>query len=169
MQKLGKCAVLLGLKSTQQQRAISTTAALTGKRNFRKFPVYNKTGTRVLKEAQRTMASPPVAIDKRGVRDTGVMVNGQYIDLPEKIPEIIVPDLTDCKLKPYVSYKAPAVIQTEFTSLDLFNAIYAQKIIEDFKEGKLAEDGSSLEPSENESLTAEDALQKARKTGADIF
>lgn len=160
---------LLPLALKCQQRTISTTASMAGKRNFRKFNVYGKRGTRVVKEAQRTLANPPVAVDKRGVRDTGITVNGQYVEIPEKIPDIIVPDLTGCKLKPYVSYKAPDVVQSEFTSLDLFNAVYSQKIIEDFKAAKLQADGNSMEPSPNEKLSADEALQRARKTGSDIF
>lgn len=163
------CVKLLPLALKCQQRTISTTAQMAGKRNFRKFNVYGKRGTRVVKEAQRTQANPPVPIDKRGVRDTGIIVNGQFVEIPEKIPDIIVPDLTGCKLKPYVSYKAPEVVQSEFTSLDLFNAVYSQKIIEDFKAGKLQADGSSTEPSSNEQLTSQEALIRARKTGSDIF
>ncbi|XP_017866128.1 PREDICTED: 39S ribosomal protein L41, mitochondrial [Drosophila arizonae] len=163
------CIKLLSLSVKCNARAISTTAPVAGKRNFRKFNVYSKRGTRVVKEAQRTMANPPVPIQKRGVRDTGITINGQYVEIPEKIPEIIVPDLTGCKLKPYVSYKAPEVVQSEFTSLDLFNAVYSEKIMADYKAGKLEADGSSKEPSENEQLTPEVALMRARKTGSDIF
>ncbi|XP_030381915.1 39S ribosomal protein L41, mitochondrial [Scaptodrosophila lebanonensis] len=152
-----------------QQRSICTSAPLSGKRNFRKFNVYNKRGTRVVKEAQKTLANPPVAIHKRGVRDTGVVINGQFVEIPEKIPDIIVPDLSNCKLKPYVSYKAPEVVQSEFTSLDLFNAVYSKKIIEDFKADKLQADGEAIEPSPNEQLTPSEALIRARKTGSDIF
>lgn len=166
---MNNCMKLLPVAAKCQQRTISTTAVLEGKRNFRKFVVYNKRGTRVVKEAQRTMANPPVPIHKRGVRDTGIKVDGEYIEIPEKIPELIVPDLTGCKLKPYVSYKAPDVVQSEFTSLDLFNAIYSKKIIEDFKAGTLQADGSAKEPSPNEQLTSEEAYQRARKTGTDIF
>jgi large subunit ribosomal protein L41 len=85
------------------------------------------------------------------------------------IPELIVPDLTDCKFKPYVSYKTKDVVQSEFRSQDLFNAIYAQKIIEDFKNDKLNEDGSPMNPSENEELTPNEAFIRAKKTGSDIF
>lgn len=152
------------------QRSITTTASLAGKRNFRKFLVYNKRGTRAVKEAQQTLASPPVAIHKRGVRDVGVKIDGKFVTIPEKIPEIIVPsNLDTCKLKPYVSYKAPEVIQSEFTSLDLFNAIYSQKILDDFKEGKLTDDDSPKEPSEHEKLTPDEAVLRAKKTGSDIF
>lgn len=158
------------LTTISGRRSICTTTPLEGKRNFRKFLVYNKRGTRVVKEAQRkNPLDCPVPIHKRGVRDTGIFVNGKYVEIPEKIPELIVPDLEGCKLRPYVSYKAPEVIQSEFTSLDLFNAIYSKKIIDDFKEGKLKEDLSPVEPSEHEKLDPEEALIRARKTGSDIF
>ncbi|XP_017493739.1 PREDICTED: 39S ribosomal protein L41, mitochondrial [Rhagoletis zephyria] len=139
-QKLFRIAPLI----CKSSRTISTTTPLEGKRNFRKFLTPNKRGTRSVKLAQKTLANPPVPIDKRGVRDTGVTIDGKYVEIPERIPELIVPDLTDCKLKPYVSYKAPEVVQSEFTSLDLFNAVYSKKIIEDFKEGKLNEDWQSI-------------------------
>lgn len=150
-----------------QTRSISTTSKLDGKRNFRKFLLYNKRGTRSFKEQQRV--APLLPIDKRGVRDTGFLVNGDYVEIPEKIPEIIVPDLTGFQLKPYVSYKAPEVTQSEFTSMDLFNAIYSEKIVKDFQERKLDERGEPIEPSANEKLNAELAWHQARKTGSDIF
>ena len=34
----------------------------------------------------------------------------------EMIPELIVPDLDDCNLKPYVSYKTKEINQEELTS-----------------------------------------------------
>lgn len=151
------------------KRSISTSSQLNGKRNFRKFLLYNKRGPRAFKKEQITNPHPAVPIDKRGVRETGYMFQGIFNEVPEKIPELIVPDLTTTKLKPYVSYKTPDVIQSEFTSEDLFNAVYSKKIIEDFKNGKLKEDGSPVEPSENESLDAETAWIRARKTGSDIF
>lgn len=108
-------------------------------------------------------------IDKRGVRDTGYDLNGKYYEVKEKIPELIVPDMTNCKFKPYVSFKTTQVVQSEFTSQDLYHAIYAQKVIDDFKNDKLNEDGSSQEPSANEEMTPEEAFIRARKTGSDIF
>ncbi|CAD7089505.1 unnamed protein product [Hermetia illucens] len=149
-------------------RQISTSAPLNGKRNFRKFVVANKRGSRQFKEMQRG-PEPLLPIDKRGVRDTGITIKGRYFEIPEKIPELIVPDLTDCKLKPYVSYKTPDIVQSEFTSLDLFNSVYAKKIVEDFNQGKLDSQGMPLEPSKEEKLTPEEAVQNARKTGSDIF
>jgi large subunit ribosomal protein L41 len=108
-------------------------------------------------------------IDKRGVRDTGVVINGRFREVPELIPQLIVPDLTGCKFKPYVTYKTPEVVQSKLTSQDLYNAVYAQKVIDDFKEDRLNEDGTSKQPTEEELLTPEEALNRARKTGSDIF
>ncbi|KAJ8955657.1 hypothetical protein NQ314_006854 [Rhamnusium bicolor] len=131
------------------------------KRNFRKFPIYNKRGTRIFKQQQRENPDPDVPIHKRGVRDIGYQEGDKYIVIPEKIPELI--------LKPYVSYRTPDVIQSEFTAEDLFNVIYAPKVLKDFKEGKLDADGQPLEPSQEEKMTAEEAKIKARQTGSDIF
>ena len=61
------------------------------------------------------------------------------------------------------------VFQDEFSSRDLFEAVYGRKIIEDYKNGKLDKDGNSLEPNEDEKVTAEEAWIKARQTGSDIF
>lgn len=117
----------------------------------------------------RHITNPDMPIDKRGVRDTGFVIKGVFKEIPEKIPELIVPDLTDCKFKPYVTYKTPEVVQGEFSSQDLYNAVYAQKVIDDFKHDKLNEDGSSKDPSPEEQLTPEEAFIRARKTGSDIF
>lgn len=47
--------------------------------------------------------------------------------------------------------------------------MYASKIVADFKAGKLDDSGNPLEPSPEESLTAEEAKLRARQTGSDIF
>lgn len=151
------------------KRTISTSTTLNGKKNFRKFLLYNKRGPWAFKKQQAISPDPKIPIDKRGVRDTGYTVDGAFVEVKEKIPELIVPDLTGCQLKPYVSYKTPDVVQSEFTSEDLFNAIYGQKIIDDYKNGKLNEDGSPKEPSANELLTSDEAWTRARKTGSDMF
>lgn len=152
------------------QRCISTTAALEGKKNFRKFLVPNKRGTREFKKKQMTDPHPEIPIDRRGVRETGYNDSkGRYVEVTEKIPQLIVPDLTDFELKPYVSYRTPNIVQSEFTTEDLFNAVYATKIIEDWNNKKLNEDGTSKEPSREELLDANTAFKLARKTGSDIF
>lgn len=151
-----------------QRRLISTTTSLCGKKNFRKFLLYNKRGTRLFKK-ERHLSNPDLPVDKRGVRDTGIEFQGKFREIPEKIPQIIVPNLTDCKFKPYVSYKTTEVVQGEFTSEDLFNAIYAEKIINDYRAGQLNEDNSPKNPSNEEKLSSEEAFINARKTGSDIF
>lgn len=102
------------------KRCISTTCVNYGKRNFRKFPLYNKRGSRQFKEAQTNINTRDpnlfhsefglVWIQKlpllmqifsiaRGVREVGYYErNGKFILIPEKIPEFIVPDLTDCEV-----------------------------------------------------------------------
>lgn len=150
-------------------RNLSTTKCLNGKKNFRKFLLINKRGTREFKERQRKNPDPDIPIDRRGVKNTGVYINGNYREISEMIPEIIVPDLTDCQLFPYVSYKSPEVVQSAFTSLDLFNAIYSSKIVEDLKNEKLNDDCLPKEPSSEEQLSPDEAWIAARKTGSDIF
>ncbi|KAF2905820.1 hypothetical protein ILUMI_00356 [Ignelater luminosus] len=151
------------------KRGISTTAICYGKRNFKKFPLYGKRGSRIFKQQQHENPDPELPDNKRGVREIGYKVGDKFVTIPEMVPELIVPDLTGFKLKPYVSYRAPDVVQSEFTAEDLFNVVYAPKIMKDLKEGKLNEDGSSKEPSNEEKLTPEKALIRARQTGSDIF
>lgn len=150
------------------KRNISLSAPREGKRNFRKFVVANKRGSRFFKDRQ-SGPNPELEVDKRGVRDIGYMLNGRFVKVPEMIPELIVPDLKDCNLKPYVSYKAEDVIQSEFTPQQLFDAVYSKKIVIDYKQGKLNADGQPLEPSEEENLQPEEAVQRAKRTGSDIF
>ncbi|RZB40150.1 39S ribosomal protein L41, mitochondrial, partial [Asbolus verrucosus] len=157
---------------------ISTSCVRCGKRNFKKFSIFNKRGSRIFKE-QRMDPNYDLPHDsiflvkysflERGVRDVGYYVDGKFVLVPEKVPELIVPDLKDFELKPYVSYRTPDVIQSEFTAEDLFNVVYASKIVKDFKEGKLKEDGTPVEPSPEEKMTPEEAKNNADRTGTDIF
>lgn len=162
---MSKISILVNYIS---KRSVSITSPLEGKRNFRKFVIANKRGSRIHKQKQTT-EDRELEIDKRGVRDVGYTLNGRFITVPEMIPELIVPDLKDCDLKPYVSYKAADVIQSEFTPEQLFNAVYSKKIVTDFKNGKLDADGMPLEPSDEEKLQPEEAVAKAKRTGSDIF
>ncbi|KAL0871033.1 hypothetical protein ABMA27_004842 [Loxostege sticticalis] len=150
------------------KRTISLSAPLEGKRNFRKFPIPNKRGSRLHKK-QQAGPNPELEVDRRGVRDTGYMLNGRFVKVPEMIPELIVPDLTNCELKPYVSYKAADVIQSEFTAQQLFDAVYSKKIVTDYKEGKLDQEGNPLEPSKEENLQPDEAVAAARRTGSDLL
>lgn len=73
------------------------------------------------------------------------------------------------QLKPYVSYRVPDTEEPPFTAKDLFYAVYADKIEDDFKAGKLDENGMPLEPSGHELLTPTEAKNNALKLGADMF
>uniref|UniRef100_A0A1B6C7L8 39S ribosomal protein L41, mitochondrial n=1 Tax=Clastoptera arizonana TaxID=38151 RepID=A0A1B6C7L8_9HEMI len=149
-------------------RRFSTTDLCNGKRNFRKFLLHNR-GTKAFKEKQKTNPDPDIPVYNYGVRNPGYKINNELIEVPEMIPELIVPDLKDFKLKPYVSYRVGDVIQPEFTAEDLFNCVYKEKITKDFKAGKLNAEGFPLEPSEEENLRPEEAKLKAEQTGADMF
>lgn len=162
---MSKITTLLNFIS---KRSISITAPREGKRNFRKFVIANKRGSRIHKQ-QQASPNPELEVDHRGVRETGYKLNGRFVEVPEMIPELVVPDLKDCDLKPYVSYKADNVIQSEFTAQQLFDAIYSKKIVTDFKAGKLDQNGEPLEPSEEEKLQPEEAVARAKRTGSDIF
>lgn len=106
---------------------------------------------------------------ERGVRDIGYKVNGKFTEVPEKIPELIVPNLKGFDLKAYVTYKSTDVFQPEFTAQDLFDAVYAPKIEEDFKKKQLKPNGDPINFSPEEMLTPEEARAQASKPGNDIF
>lgn len=154
------------------RRCISTTSALASKKNFRKFYIPSEVrGTKQFRERQKSdNPYPLIPLETYGVRETFTRDEyGNKIDVPEMIPDMIVPDLTDFKLKPYVSYRTSEFTQTEFTAEDLFNAVYSNKIVDDWNKKQLNEDGTSKQPSEDEQLGPEEAFKRARKTGAHIF
>ncbi|XP_011138728.1 39S ribosomal protein L41, mitochondrial isoform X2 [Harpegnathos saltator] len=150
------------------RRSIATSCVCHGKRNFRKFLLYNKRGSRQFKKSQ-TEKTSDIPIDKRGVKDVGLKINGRFVTVPEMIPELIVPSLEGFKLKPYVSYQVEHFDQGEFTAQDLFNMVYSKKVEEDFANGQLDENGEPLNPSEYEQLTPQRAKENAEKTGCDMF
>jgi len=155
-----------------QRREISISVPLSGKHNFRKFYLGNKRGDRNFKKSRREnpelYPDPDLRIESE-VKDVGYKYGRVHRVVPEMIPELIVPDLTDCKLKPYVSYRVADIVQQEFSPNELFGYVYQSKIEEDFKNGKLDADGNPLEPSIEEKLDAERAYLLARRTGSDIF
>lgn len=57
------------------------------------------------------------------------------------IPELVVPDLTDFPLKPYVSLRCPDNFEPPVTAKDIFDACLAPQIEEDFKAGKYNRSG----------------------------
>ncbi|KAE8741446.1 hypothetical protein FOCC_FOCC013046 [Frankliniella occidentalis] len=151
-------------------RRISTSYVSKGqsKKNFRNFGYIDR-GTEEFNQQQRKNPSPDFPSFRYG-REPGYWdKDHNLVAVPEMIPEIIVPDLTDFKLKPYVSYRAPDTEEAAFTAKDLFHVVYGSKIERDFNEGRLNEDGSPLEPSEEELLTAEEARNAHLKLGSDVF
>lgn len=152
------------------KRNISISSILYKKKNFNKFDVRNKRGTRAFKKRQMTDPHPFIPVDHRGVREVGLTDNNQHFNIvSEMIPKLIVPNFDDCQLKPYVSYRAQQITQSEFKPEDLFNAVYANKIISDWNDKKLNDDGTSKQPSNDELLESDRAWQQAKKTGSDIF
>ncbi|CAK9832502.1 39S ribosomal protein L41, mitochondrial [Anthophora retusa] len=150
-------------------RQISTSAAFHGKRNFRLLQLFNKRGSRQFKKERANNPNFDVPIDRRGLKLTGRYVNGKWVNIPEMIPELIVPSLKDFHLKPYVSYRVPDIVKHEYTAKDLFDLVYADKIKEDYKNAQLGPNGEPLNPSEYEKMTPEEAKKRADKTGTDLF
>ncbi|KAI8775224.1 39S ribosomal protein L41 mitochondrial [Biomphalaria glabrata] len=79
------------------------------------------------------------ALPEQIVAPTGIIhrVTKEFIHIPEMVPEFIVPDLTGFELKPYVSYKATEINQGPLTPVEIFNSVYAPKLEDDFKAGKV--------------------------------
>ena len=167
---------MMMLVSALSTRSFSTSAALcnSGLIHPKKIEGFNKRWNKqhkkmMFKKWEQPKVFPNAMIDKYGTRSTGVRHNAFWEHVPEKVPELVVPDLEECELKPYVSYATEEIYQEELTSRDLFNVIYGRKIMEDFKNNKLDADGNSLEPNEFETLSQDNAAMLARQTGSDIF
>ncbi|ODM93895.1 39S ribosomal protein L41, mitochondrial [Orchesella cincta] len=145
-------------------RQISVSSSLYGKRNIRKFFLGNKRGRDYIGKLKwKEKLLPGIQFT---VKASGFHYDGVYHKVPEMIPDIIVPDLTDFKLKPYVSYKTADIYQTEFTPENLFESVYKNKIVRDFKNNKLDDQGNPLEPNEMEKLTPEEAWIIAKNPAA---
>jgi len=63
-----------------------------------------------------------------GELDEEVEVHGVKQATRDRVPEIIVPDLKDFKLLPYVTYRADDVHEAKLESKDLFDVFYAPQI-----------------------------------------
>ncbi|CAF0801663.1 unnamed protein product [Adineta steineri] len=75
----------------------------------------------------------------RGVQMAGYFDHqtGKFVYVDEMEPELVVPDLTDFKLKAYVSYNVTEIKQDQLLARDLFNATYAKSIADQFKSGEI--------------------------------
>ncbi|XP_040819208.1 39S ribosomal protein L41, mitochondrial [Ochotona curzoniae] len=87
--------------------------------------------------SQWTSKRGPRSFNKgRGAKRTGLRaVGGRFVQVPEMVPSFVVPDLAGFKLKPYVSYRAPAGTDQPLTAHGLFLQTVAPAVEKDFREG----------------------------------
>ncbi|KAI5756795.1 MRPL41 [Gulo gulo luscus] len=72
----------------------------------------------------------------RGAKGTGVHGrNGKFVQVKEMVPELVVPELAGFRLRPYVSYRAPAGPDVPLTAERLFREAAAPAVEEDFRDG----------------------------------
>ncbi|XP_015734141.1 39S ribosomal protein L41, mitochondrial [Coturnix japonica] len=72
----------------------------------------------------------------RGAKKMGVLTrNGKFILIKQMVPQFVVPDLAGFKLKPYVSYRAPAGTEPALTARRIFDELVAPRIERDVKDG----------------------------------
>ncbi|KAL8617833.1 hypothetical protein ACOMHN_040181 [Nucella lapillus] len=135
-------------------RGFSTSACVAGKRGRepfdRRFPVTGKHAARFRKGGSEMMEKH---LAVHNVQPTGFYdkKRGVFRNVPEMIPNFVVPDLTDFSLKAYVSYKVKDIHQGKMTARDLFQATYATQITQDIKDGKIVvKDGKFVELSKEE-------------------
>lgn len=136
-------------------------------KNFNDFKWPNQVSTfehyRIPQELLDHEFNYPVCMDTLGIRWPGYWFKKKFVYVKEMEPELIVPDLTDFELKPYVSYRTEEVDTPPFTARDLFDRVYASRIVEDFRKGN-AQDKYEV-PSEE----IDNARLRALQTGADMF
>ncbi|XP_062577600.1 large ribosomal subunit protein mL41-like [Saccostrea cucullata] len=128
------------------KRTFSTTTSV-----FRKPPIWPAKRSRRPFDERYPVSAKHVNERRRGgsrelaekvalhhVQPTGFihMKYKRFFRVKEMTPELIVPDLKDCKLKPYVPYDINPIQQSEFTAHDLFNSCYAKDINEKFDSGE---------------------------------
>lgn len=165
------------LKTTKllqiNSRCIHTTKNLLGAphgedpvKNFEDFKWPNKVGTfehyKLPQELLDNEYNYPVCRDTMGIRWPGYWFKKKFVYVKEMEPELVVPDLEGFELKPYVSYRTEDVESKPFTAKDLFDYVYADKIIEDFEENNIKEYNVSSEQ-------IDEARLKAMQTGSDLF
>ncbi|CAK6959648.1 S ribosomal protein L41%2C mitochondrial [Scomber scombrus] len=77
----------------------------------------------------------------RGSRPTGLKLSSnKYLTLRAMIPEFVVPDLEEFKLRPYVSYRTPKGTEPPVTAESLFAEAVAPQIKKDFDEGTFSKE-----------------------------
>ncbi|XP_020781433.2 39S ribosomal protein L41, mitochondrial [Boleophthalmus pectinirostris] len=72
----------------------------------------------------------------RGSRPTGRNLSSKkFLSIRQMIPEFVVPNLEEFKLRPYVSYRAPRGTEPPLTAQSLFDEAVAPQIKKDFESG----------------------------------
>lgn len=155
------------------QRSFSTTARLAGSphgedpiKNFEQFKWPNKVSTfehhKLPQELLDNEFNYPVCRDTMGIRWPGYWFKRKFVYVKEMEPEIVVPDLRVFELKPYVSYRADEIDTKPFTAKDLFDAVYKDKIVNDFEQ-------NNVEDYTVEQEEIDKARLEAMQTGSDLF
>ena len=140
--------------------------------NFKNIRLYNKRHSKVHKEmlfkgkSRKAEEFPYLKVHNYGCRRTGIDHQTHFENVPEMEPELIVPDLTDFNLKPYVSYATKEVFQEPYTASDMFNAVYGKEIMRRYHETKTGKETKSYK---EELKLIDDPEIKARQTGSDLF
>jgi len=96
-------------------------------------------------------------------------LTGEEIHVPEMVPELIVPDLTDFMLKPYVSYKVKEIEQKPLTPKKLFEAVYAQQVADDYNERKIRIEGNKIVLKDGKTLILKKSPEDKRLEKEDNF
>lgn len=135
-------------------------------KNFTDFRWPNQVGTfehyRLPKELLDNEFNYPVCIDTLGIKWPGYWFKKKFVYVKEMEPEIIVPDLTDFELKPYVSYRTEDIDTEPHSAKEIFDYVYADKVEDAYKEHKLEKFDVPQEK-------IDEARLAAMQTGADIL
>ncbi|GFO07995.1 39S ribosomal protein l41, mitochondrial [Plakobranchus ocellatus] len=140
-------------------RLLCTSANVYGRRSRepwdKRFPVRKEDVEPHKKGGSEEMAK---ALPEDIVAPTGVYhkLTGEYIHVPEMVPEFVVPDLTGFELKPYVSYRAKEIKQAPLTPKDIFNSVYAENIEDNYRKGTVKVEGERIKLSDGRVLNVKD-------------
>lgn len=134
--------------------------------NFTDFKVPNRIGMfehyKLPKELLDNEYNYPVCRDTLGIRWPGFWFKKKFVYVREMEPELVVPDLREFELKPYVSYQAEETVTRPFTAKDLFEEEYAHKVEQAFRE-------NSIEDFDVPQENIDQARLAAMQTGSDLF
>lgn len=135
-------------------------------KNFEIIRVPNKVGIfqhyRLPKALLDYEYNYPVCRDTMGIRYPGYWFKKKFVYVKEMEPELVVPDLTDFELKPYVSYRTEDVNTKPLTAKDIFDEVYASKIEVAFKDNNI----DTFEVPDDD---IDQARLRALQTGADLM